>query len=101
MNLREKYYELQQFLGSYFPYYLIYNTSDEDIVSAYTEDCDTTILHQTIMELELVILDIGVWWQEIREESNRYLETEEDALEWLLSLKELLQKSYDNKIMSS
>ena len=65
MNLREKYYELQQFLAIYFPSYFMHSVSDEVIVLAYTDDCDSNILHQTIMELELVILDIGVWWQEL------------------------------------
>lgn len=91
MNFTKDYPNLFQFFGGYFPDADFENLSDNEIVSQYVcEHKKQNNYHKItklIDDIDRLINNIDIYWEEVGEEANRYFEDSKDAVKWLNMIK--------------
>ena len=97
MKFNEAYYRLDQFFSGYFPDADFDNLTDEEVVAHYIDDCSKSKksmldLAQTKIEIELLISEIEIYWEEVMDSANRHFRNSNEALNWLKMIKIELNK---------
>lgn len=92
MNFKDRFPILQQFFGGYFPDSDFDNLSDEDVVKSYLQ-IGINNLPEMKNELELLILNIDSFWEDVGSEANRYFEEPVEAFHWLVMIKKELERN--------
>ena len=92
MSFEQKFPELFQFFGAYFPDADFEGISDEEVVARYVSDClksevSTKGLAEAKSELNSLLSCVDEYWDEVSREANRYFESPYQALEWLKMVK--------------
>lgn len=97
MNFIKDFPNLFQFFGGYFPDADFNNLIDEDIVSEYVlehvRNNDYKKIQELIIDIDRLIDNVNSYWEEFGEEANRYFENSQEALEWLIMIRQELSKS--------
>lgn len=90
MSFADKYPELYQFFGGYFPEADLDGLTDEQVVAQFVAENPKELVSSVQVELTQLLLDQGVW-DEVATEANRYFETQDDLLHWLQEVLDDLQ----------
>lgn len=83
MTLKERFPNLYQFFGGYFPDSDFDNLTEEEVVREYVSDCSKEELSITLKEMDELIGEVNEFWKAVGSQANRYFENVDDALHWL------------------
>ncbi|TGE09616.1 contact-dependent growth inhibition system immunity protein [Hymenobacter fodinae] len=89
MQYKEKYPQLYQFLGGYFPDADLFDLSDEEVTINYKAEARPESVSEVIKELEALVSDPPSW-QTAAEDANRYFEHPDDIVDWLRGIRRIL-----------
>ncbi|MCX8524709.1 hypothetical protein OF897_12375 [Chryseobacterium formosus] len=97
MNFTKDFPNLFQFFGGYFPDADFEQLTDEDIVSEYVLEHLSNNNYQKIqgllVDINELMDNIDNYWEEVGDEVNRYFKNSDEALKWLIIIRQELSKN--------
>ncbi|CDG19387.1 hypothetical protein [Xenorhabdus doucetiae] len=91
MIFREKYNNLYNFFGAWFPDADFEELTDEEIVISFKKVTSNAVINETLDEISLLVKDGSFPLDEIIDSTNIYFEDKADCINWLVDIQNYLR----------
>ena len=97
MLFSKEYPKLSNFIGSWFPDYDVDDLSDEEVVTKFVEQSAETNVKQILNELEVLLQQTDIPYDEVGKEANLYFSASEDCSYWLRGIQPMIKEKLNRR----
>ncbi|MEQ1965342.1 contact-dependent growth inhibition system immunity protein [Xenorhabdus khoisanae] len=91
MSFQEKYKNLYNFFGAWFPDADFEDLTDEEIVDSFKKVTSNEVIKEALGEISLLVKDESFPLEEITDSTNIHFEDKTDCINWLVNIQTYLK----------